>query len=239
MDPIDSNFLAVMPEPPPAAPSYLEGFGQSGTSRATNYTFTLTSPKSAYRWALVTMTNSNGSTGTQYPVTFTINGSTTFLGNVGSVTVGNGVSNDGNASASAYVSQTLVRIPYDDTITVRGDYGANYSGHLGVAILSIPALNVTSSTSVSADAAATETAQNLSEVANGFTIAGFVGSYGTWAAVSWTGGLNKVPVSTSGNNSVMSFAWRGMTASGTTSYNMSHTSTDIRARIISNWATSF
>lgn len=238
MDPIDSNFLAVMGESPPAAPTYLEGFGQA-SSRATNYTFTLTSPKSAYRWALVTMTNAQSATGTQHPITFTINGSTTFLGNVGSVTVGNGVSNDGNASASAYVSQTLVRIPYDDTITVRGDWAYPSGGLLGVAILSMPALNVTSSTSVSADAAATRTAQNLSEVANGFTIAGFTGTYGSWSAISWTGGLDKFPVNTTSGLVVASLAWRGMTASGTTSYNMSHTSTDNRARIISNWATSF
>lgn len=226
-------------EPIPSAPSYLEGFVQTSASRATDYTFTLTSAKSLYRWALITMKNSQAATGTQHPITFTINNSTTFLGNVGNVTVGNGVSNDGNASASSYVSQTLVRIPYDNTITVRGDWSYSSGGQLNVSVLSIPALNLTFSASISADAGDSNAPQNLTEVANGFTIAGFTGTYGTWSAISWTGGLNKVPLQNANGIDLMSAAWRGMTSSGTTSYNLSHTSTDLRARIISNWSASF
>jgi len=216
---------------------YKEGFVGSIASGATA-TLTLTTAPSAYRWMIVSARNSNSSTATQYPNTIYVNNSTTYLGNTTNYTANNGVSNDGNGSASSTTSHTVCRIPTGTTADVKFTNARASNQIYNVAIVLLPCLNLTIQDTAAGDASASNDVFPLTEVLGGIAVGSFNGNYGTWEAVAWSG-LTKMPVKNfQGTNTVTSLAYNLSTTSTTANVQVTYTSTDERVVVYSSWSPS-
>jgi hypothetical protein len=218
-------------------PTYKEGFIGNIASGATA-TLTLTTPPSPYRWIIVSARNSNASTNTQYPSTIFVNNSTTYLGNTTNYKASNGVSSDGNASASSATDHTVCRIPTGTTVDVKFTNGRSDNEHYNVAIVLLPWLNLTFNDSAAGDAGAANDVFSINQVKGGLAVGSFSGSYGTWEAVTWSG-LTKMPVKNfQGSNAVSSLAYNFSTTTAATNVSVAHTSTDGRVVVYSSWSPS-
>jgi hypothetical protein len=175
-------------------PQYTQGFSQTGqTASGTTITKTLTTPAQNSRWIMVSCINSTGSTTNSN--TIEINGSTTYLGNVGNVNWGGNVS-DG-AQGNAYINQTICRIPTGNSVSVKITNTDAKPFLFVAAIFLLPSLNLTVNSEVIATGANAGDTQSVNQVDGGFLIGATARKYTTNSSIAWSG-LTKIPYYSTG-----------------------------------------
>lgn len=212
----------------PANPSFTGENYIGAYTRNTDFTVSLTTAPSPYRYIFIIAEMGQAATGTQYPITFQVN-SVSVTGASASV------SNDGNNSASSTSAHTLVRIPTGTSVTIRISHGYPVNGMYQVAILELPFLSYNFSTSTFGGAGSSYGPFSISETTNGLVLASFAGTYGSSAGITFTG-VTRLPGNVVNGLLSMSGGYAFSTTTGTRSVSVSHTSTDGRVTIVSSWA---